>query len=53
MEFDVLIVGSGAGGGMTALRLCELGFKVGLIERGPRFDPRKDYVQNYALAMTH
>jgi len=48
MEFDVLIVGSGAGGGMTALRLCELGFKVGLIERGPRFDPRKDYVQNYA-----
>jgi len=47
MDFDVLIVGSGAGGGMTALRLCEQGFKVGLIERGPRFDPRKDYVMNY------
>jgi len=47
MDFDVLIVGSGSGGGMTALRLCEQGFKVGLIERGPRFDPRKDYVMNY------
>ena len=48
MDFDVLIVGSGAGGGMAALRLCEKGFKVGLIERGPRFDPRKDFIQNYA-----
>lgn len=48
MDFDVIIIGSGAGGGMTALRLCENGLKVALIERGPRFDPRKDYIQNYA-----
>ena len=32
---------------MTALRLCEEGLKVALIERGPRFNPAKDYIQNY------
>ena len=48
LEFDVLIVGSGAGGGMTALSLCQQGFKVGLIERGPKFEPTTDYIQNYA-----
>ncbi|MFT6047163.1 MAG: cholesterol oxidase, partial [Arenicella sp.] len=47
MDFDVLIIGSGAGGGVTALALCEQGFKVGLVERGPRFDPQKDYILNY------
>jgi choline dehydrogenase-like flavoprotein len=47
-DFDVLIVGSGAGGGMAALRLCEQGFKVGVIERGPRFDPSTDYILNYS-----
>ena len=48
MDFDVLIIGSGAGGGMTALALCEQGFKVGLIERGQRFKPQQDYILNYA-----
>ncbi len=47
MDFDVLIIGAGAGGAMTALRLCEQGLKVGLVERGPKFNPQKDYVQNY------
>ncbi|MBT8115697.1 MAG: FAD-binding protein, partial [Arenicella sp.] len=47
MDFDIVIIGSGAGGGMAALSLCEKGFKVGLVERGPVFDPRKDYVLNY------
>lgn len=47
-DFDVLVVGSGAGGGMAAMRLCEQGFKVGLIERGPRFDPKKDYILNHS-----
>ena len=47
MDFDILIIGSGAGGGMTALRLCEQGFNVGLVERGPRFEPRKDYIMNH------
>ncbi len=32
---------------MAALRLCQQGFKVGLLERGPRFNPRKDYIMNY------
>ena len=48
VDFDVLVIGSGAGGGMAALRLCERGFKVGLVERGPRFDPKKDYILNYS-----
>lgn len=47
MSFDVLIVGSGAGGGMTAYQLCQAGLKVGLIERGKKFNPQKDYIQNY------
>ena len=46
-DFDVLIIGSGAGGGMTAHALCEQGFNVGLIERGKRFNPQKDYILNY------
>lgn len=47
MEFDVVIVGSGAGGGMTALSLCEHGFKVCMLERGKQFDPRKDFIFNH------
>ena len=48
MDFDVLVIGSGAGGGMSALSLSQQGFKVGLIERGPRFDPQQDYILNHA-----
>ncbi len=38
-EYDVVIVGSGAGGGMTAKVLAENGLKVAIIEAGPYFDP--------------
>jgi len=48
MNFDVVIIGSGAGGGMTALSLCEQGFKVCVLERGKQFDPRKDFILNHA-----
>ncbi len=47
-HFDVLVIGSGAGGAMATLKLCQAGLKVGLVERGPRFDYQKDYIFNYA-----
>jgi len=37
-DFDVLVVGSGFGGSVSALRLTEKGYKVGVLEAGARFD---------------
>ncbi|MFB4313522.1 GMC oxidoreductase [Actinomadura sp. 21ATH] len=37
-DFDVLVVGSGFGGSVTALRLTEKGYRVGVIEAGRRYD---------------
>src|SRR5215212_1808427 len=39
--YDAVIVGSGAGGGMSALVLANAGAKVLLLEAGPFFDPVK------------
>ena len=36
-DYDVLIIGSGFGGSVTALRLTEKGYRVGVIEAGARF----------------
>ena len=38
-EFDVIIVGSGAGGGMATKILSEAGLKIAVVEAGPFFDP--------------
>ncbi|MEU5866801.1 MULTISPECIES: GMC family oxidoreductase [unclassified Nonomuraea] len=38
MTFDVLVIGSGFGGSVSALRLSEKGYKVGVLEAGRRFD---------------
>src|SRR5690554_3352555 len=37
-EYDVVIVGSGAGGGMASKVLSDAGLKVALLEAGPDFD---------------
>ena len=37
-EFDVVIVGSGFGGSVAALRLTEKGYRVAVIEAGRRFE---------------
>nr|BFE86318.1 hypothetical protein GCM10020093_089190 [Planobispora longispora] len=37
-DYDVLVIGSGFGGSVAALRLTEKGYKVGVLEAGRRFD---------------
>ncbi len=37
MRYDVLVIGSGFGGSVTALRLAEKGYRVGVLEAGRRF----------------
>ncbi|NUS43287.1 MAG: GMC family oxidoreductase [Mycobacteriaceae bacterium] len=38
VDFDVLVVGSGFGGSVTALRLVEKGYRVGVLEAGKRYE---------------
>jgi choline dehydrogenase-like flavoprotein len=40
---DVIVVGSGAGGGAAAWRFASQGLRVLVLEAGPWFDPAKDY----------
>ena len=35
LEFDVVVIGSGAGGGVTAEILAEAGLTVAIVEEGP------------------
>ena len=39
IDYDVLIIGSGFGGSVAALRLTEKGYRVGVVESGRRFGP--------------
>lgn len=44
-HYDVLIIGSGFGGSVNALRLTEKGYKVGVLEAGRRYED-KDFAKN-------
>ncbi|MCW2857909.1 MAG: family oxidoreductase [Marmoricola sp.] len=37
-DFDVIVIGSGFGGSVSALRLAEKGYKVAVLEAGARFE---------------
>ncbi len=41
-EYDIIIVGSGAGGGMATYQLANAGLKVALVEAGGFYDPASD-----------
>ncbi|MFD4597047.1 GMC family oxidoreductase N-terminal domain-containing protein [Streptomyces sp. NPDC058464] len=54
-DYDVLVVGSGFGGSVTALRLTEKGYTVGVLEAGRRFTraslPKNSWdIKNYLWA---
>ncbi|MDQ1721691.1 MAG: cholesterol oxidase, partial [Pseudonocardiales bacterium] len=49
-DFDVLVIGSGFGGSVTALRLTEKGYRVGVVEAGRRFDEHTLPTNSWDLA---
>jgi choline dehydrogenase-like flavoprotein len=42
-QFDVIVIGTGAGGGITIKTLCEAGLKVCAVNAGRQLDPGKDF----------
>ena len=46
-DADVVVIGSGFGGAITAARLAERGYKVIVLERGRRWGT------NYPLSLIH
>lgn len=43
-QHDVVVIGSGAGGGAVAWALAQHGVSVLVLEAGPQFDPLRDYL---------
>lgn len=48
-SYDVIVVGSGFGGSVSALRLTEKGYRVAVVEAGKRWDPESLPVTNWNL----
>ena len=48
-DWDVIIVGSGFGGSVSALRLAEKGYKVLVVEKGKRFHSKDFPKSNWNL----
>ncbi len=44
-NYDAVIIGSGAGGGMATYMLAQAGLKIVLLEAGPMYDPTKNVTQ--------
>jgi choline dehydrogenase-like flavoprotein len=44
--YDVVVIGSGAGGGTATKVLADLGVNVALLEAGPMIDPAKDFKEH-------
>jgi choline dehydrogenase-like flavoprotein len=49
-EVDLVVVGCGAGGSVLAQRLARAGWRVVVLERGPFWDPDRDWVSDEAGA---
>jgi choline dehydrogenase-like flavoprotein len=43
---DLVVVGAGAGGGVLAQRLARKGWRVAVLEKGPFWDPDRDWVSD-------
>ena len=48
-KFDVLVIGSGFGGSVAALRLSQKGYRVGVLEQGRRIQPQDMEQANRSL----
>ncbi len=44
--YDVVVIGSGAGGGTVTKVLADLGVNVALLDAGPMLDPQKDFKEH-------
>ena len=49
--YDVIVIGTGAGGGMVIKTLCEAGLKVCALNAGRQLDPAKDFRQQIGLGI--
>ena len=49
-DFDYIVIGSGFGGSVAALRLSEKGYKVGVMEMGRRWSPETLPTTNWSLS---
>ena len=48
-KYDYIIIGSGFGGSVSALRLAEKGYQVAVIEQGKRYQPKDFPKSNWNL----